>query len=58
MSNTVESEDDYMKVAREKAEKGKKMSSYKDFYNTSLLNFTLGMFLIAIQRCACSNPNP
>jgi hypothetical protein len=49
ISTTVEREDDYMKIFREMNEKGKKMPSYKDFYNTSLLNYTLGMFLIAIQ---------
>jgi hypothetical protein len=31
------------------AQKGKKMASYKDFYNTALLYYTLGSFLIAIQ---------
>jgi hypothetical protein len=51
MNNQVESEDDYKANVREIHEKNlkKKMPSYKDFYNTSLLNFTLGMFLIAIQ---------
>jgi hypothetical protein len=47
--NTVESESDYKQMIREMAEKGKKMMSYKDFYNTSLLYYTLGAFLIAVQ---------
>jgi hypothetical protein len=47
--DTVESESDYKKAVREMAEKGKKMASYKDFYNTSLLYYTLGANLIAIQ---------
>jgi len=45
----VESESDYKQVVREMAEKGKKIASYKDFYNTSLLYYTLGSYLIAIQ---------
>jgi hypothetical protein len=46
LKNTVESESDYkekIKIAK------KQMASYKDFFNTSLLYYTLGMFLIAIQ---------
>jgi len=46
---TVESESDYKQIMREMAEKGKKMPSYKDFFNTSLLYYTLGAFLIATQ---------
>jgi len=46
---TVETESDYKKKVREMAEKGKKMISYVDFYNTALLYFTLGMYLIAVQ---------
>ena len=49
ISDTVESEVDYKKQVREKAEKGKKSISYTDFYNTALLYYTLGMFLIAVQ---------
>jgi len=49
--NTVESEKDYKQKVKEMAEKGKKIPSYKDFYNTALLYYTLGAFLIAIQ-CA------
>ena len=47
--DTVESEDDYKQKVREMAEKGRKMMAYKDFYNTAILYYTLGMFLIAIQ---------
>ena len=46
---SVETESDYKKKVREMAEKGKKMMSYVDFYNTALLYFTLGMYLIAVQ---------
>jgi hypothetical protein len=49
MRNTLESENDYKQKVREMAEKGKKLPSYKDFYNTAFLYYTLGMFLIAIQ---------
>lgn len=47
--DTVESESDYKVKIREMAEKGKKIMSYKDFYNTALLYYTLGSFLIAVQ---------
>ena len=47
--DTVESESDYKHKIREMAEKGKKILSYKDFYNTALLYYTLGSFLIAVQ---------
>ena len=50
IKETVETERDYKQRAREKAEKGEKiMMSYVDFYNTALLYYTFGMFLIAIQ---------
>jgi len=49
MSDTLESESDYKEKIRHMAEKGSKMPSYKDFYNMSLLYYTLGMFLIATQ---------
>ena len=52
--NTVESEKDYKQKVREMAEKGKKIPSYKDFYNTALLYYTLGAFLIAVQ---CATPS-
>lgn len=47
--DTVETEIDYKQKVREMAEKGKKIPSYKDFYNTAILYYTLGMFLLAVQ---------
>ena len=47
--DTVESESEYKQKIREMAEKGKKIMSYKDFYNTAILYYTLGMFLLAVQ---------
>ena len=49
IKETVESESDYKSKVREMAEKGKKIMSYKDFYNTAILYYTLGSFLIAVQ---------
>ena len=49
IKETVESENDYKAKVREMAEKGKKIMSYKDFYNTAILYYTLGSLLIAIQ---------
>ncbi len=46
---TVESEDDYAERIKIAAQKGKKMPSYVEFYNTSLLYYTLGSYLIATQ---------
>lgn len=54
VKNTVEAESDYKQMVREMAEKGKKMMSYKDFYNTALLYYTLGAFLIAVQTAVPS----
>lgn len=47
--NTVESESDYKDKVKTAAQKGKKMDSYRDFFNTSLLYYTFGLYLIAIQ---------
>ena len=47
--NTVESESDYKEKIKTAVQKGKKLPSYKDFFNTALLYYTLGMFLIACQ---------
>lgn len=47
--NTVESESDYKEKVKEASQKGVKIPSYRDFFNTSLLYYTLGMFLIAVQ---------
>lgn len=51
---TVESESDYKEKIKIAAQKGKNMPSYKDFFNTSILYYTLGMYLIAIQTCVPS----
>jgi hypothetical protein len=47
--NTVESESDYKEKLKEASKKGKSLPSYRDFFNASLLYYTLGMFLIAVQ---------
>jgi len=47
--DTVEKESEYKEISRTMAEKGKKIMSYNDFYNTALLYYTFGMFLIAVQ---------
>jgi hypothetical protein len=47
----VQPESDYKRILREAQEKGKKLPSYNDYYNTVLLYYTLGMFLIAVQTC-------
>ena len=49
IKETVESESDYKQQVRVMAEQGKKKMSYVDFYNTALLYYTFGMFLIAVQ---------
>jgi len=49
MQQTVENESDYKNQIKEMAEKGKKIPSYKDFYNTAILYYTFGLFLIAVQ---------
>ena len=49
IKNTVESESDYKEKVKIAAQKGKKLPSYKDFFNTALLFYTFGMFLIAVQ---------
>jgi hypothetical protein len=49
IKNNVESETDYKRKVRQMAEKGKKIMAYKDFFNSALLYFTLGSFLIACQ---------
>jgi hypothetical protein len=46
---TLETEEDYKIKIKEMAEKNKKIPSYKDFYNTFVLYYTLATFLIAVQ---------
>ena len=49
IKNTVESESDYKEKIKIASQKGKTLPSYRDFFNTSLLFYTLGMFLVAVQ---------
>jgi hypothetical protein len=49
IKGTVESERDYKDKVKAMAAKGKSIPSYRDFFNTSLLYYTLGMYLIALQ---------
>lgn len=49
LRDTLESEDDYKDFARKKAQEGKKVTSYRDVYNSAILYYTFGMFLIAVQ---------
>jgi hypothetical protein len=49
IKENVESEKDYKSKVREMAEKGKKIISYKDLYNSAILYYTLGALLISIQ---------
>jgi hypothetical protein len=49
IKKTVESEEAYKEKIKVAAQKGKNIQSYRDFYNTSILFYTLGAFLIAIQ---------
>jgi hypothetical protein len=50
----LEKEDDYKVKVKEMIAKNKKMMSYKDFYNTALMYYTLSMYLIAIQTAVPS----
>ena len=49
IKTTVESENDYKEKVKAASQKGKRLPSYRDFFNTSLLYYTLGMYLIALQ---------
>jgi hypothetical protein len=49
IKSNVENESDYKEKVKQASIKGKNLPSYRDFFNTSLLYFTLGMFLIGIQ---------
>ena len=49
LKTTLESEEDYKNKVKEMAQKNKKIMSYRDFFNTAILYYTFGMFLIAIQ---------
>jgi hypothetical protein len=50
----LEKEEDYKVKVKEMNAKNKKMMSYKDFYNTALMYYTLSMYLIAIQTAVPS----
>jgi hypothetical protein len=45
----IPKEEDYKKTITAMANKGKKIPSFEELYNSSLLYYTLGMFLISIQ---------
>ena len=49
MQNTLIPESDYKEKIKESAARGKKIASYKDLYNGTILYYTLGMFLISTQ---------
>ena len=49
LKNTLESEEEYKEHVKRKADEGKRVMSYKDFYNSGIIYYTFGMFLIAIQ---------
>ena len=49
LSTKVENEDEYKEKIRNAAKKSKSISSYKDYFNKSLLYFTFGLYLIAVQ---------
>ena len=45
----IPKEEDYKKTITTMANKGKKIPSFEELYNSSLLYYTLGMFLISVQ---------
>ena len=49
LSENLPSENSYKKKIQEMANKGKNIPSYKELYNTFVIYFTMGMFLIAVQ---------
>jgi hypothetical protein len=49
IDKTTMSQTSYEKKEREMANKGKRVASYKDYFNSALMYYTLGMFLIAVQ---------
>lgn len=49
LRDTLESEEDYKIKVKEMSQKNKKIMSYRDLFNNSILYYTLGMFLIAVQ---------
>jgi hypothetical protein len=49
LRDNLQLESDYKEEVKRMAEKGKKIPSYNEIYNTYILYYTLGMILIAIQ---------
>ena len=49
LKTKIPKEEDYKKTITTMANKGKKIPSFEELYNSSLLYYTLGMFLISIQ---------
>ena len=49
LKTKIPKEEDYKKTIITMANKGKKIPTFEELYNSSLLYYTLGMFLIAIQ---------
>lgn len=49
LNSNVENENEYKEKIKLAAKKSKTIPSYKDYFNKSLLYFTFGMFLIAVQ---------
>jgi hypothetical protein len=49
IKTNVENESDYKDKLKIASQKGKSLPSYRDFFNTSLLYYTLGAYLIALQ---------
>ena len=49
LKSTVETESDYKEKIKFAAQKGKNIPSYRDYFNTYILYYTLGMYLIAVQ---------
>jgi hypothetical protein len=49
LRDNLKSEVDYKEDVKHMAEKGKKLPSYNEIFNTYILYYTLGMILIAIQ---------
>ena len=49
LKTKIPKEEDYKKTITTMANKGKKIPSFEELYNSSLLYYTLGMFLISVQ---------
>jgi len=49
LNTKLKQEQEYKLAVKQMADKGKKIMSYKDYYHTALMYYTLGMFLIAVQ---------